>query len=185
MKRLLILPLLLAAVQAQSAVECTNQNQYVFPTTPTVDFELHADGTATHTLTGLTWMRCSLGQSWDGSTCTGTATTHTWQGALQLAADINSGVSDADNDGQPGFAGHTDWRLPNRNELESIVEERCWNPAINEAVFPGTPNDWYWSSSPYATNAGSAWRVDFISDDGVWISSKTSTNPVRLVRAGQ
>ena len=184
MKRLLILPLLLAVTQAQSAVECISHNPAVLPTTPTEDFVLHADGTVTHGATGLMWMRCSLGQSWNGSTCTGTAAIATWQGALQLAADINSDGSDADNDGQPGFAGYTDWRLPNRNELESIVEESCWSPAINAAVFPGTPSSWFWSSSPYAYDSDNAWYVNF-NYGYVVANGKIGTHPVRLVRAGQ
>lgn len=36
----------------------------------------NGDGTVTDTRTGLTWMRCALGQTWDGSTCVGVAGEH-------------------------------------------------------------------------------------------------------------
>lgn len=39
------------------------------------------------------------------------------------------------------------WRQPTFEELESIViRER--RPTIDTEVFPGTPPDWYWSSTP-------------------------------------
>jgi hypothetical protein len=31
----------------------------------------NGDGTVTDPTTGLTWMRCSMGQTWNGTTCTG------------------------------------------------------------------------------------------------------------------
>lgn len=175
---------LLAQLPAYAAVTCGNENTAVQASTPTAQFTLHANGTATETAKGLMWMRCSLGQTWDGSTCTGTTTTYTWQQALQVAQDINSGASNADNDNAAGFAGYTDWRLPNKNELESIVEQRCWSPAINAAIFPGTPSNWFWSSSPDANTTIRAWNVNF--DIGtVSRNTKNNNNQVRLVRAGQ
>jgi hypothetical protein len=97
----------------------------------------------TDTATGLTWKRCSEGQSWDGATCAGSAMYHTWQQALQVADTAS-------------YAGQSDWRLPNAKELASIVEQACYSPAIDEAVFPATPSSYYWSSSPGASNAGRA-----------------------------
>ena len=178
--------LLLAHLPAHAVVTCSNENTNVPASTPTAQFTLHADGTATDTATGLMWMRCSLGQTWDGSTCTGTATGYTWQAALQVTQEINSGTSNADNDNAAGFAGHTDWRLPNKNELASIVERRCWSPAINAAVFQNTPSSWFWSSSPNANNTGGAWDVGF-NDGSVYWGGKGSGDRVRvrLVRAGQ
>ncbi len=45
------------------------------PTTPTSDFIDNKDGTVTHRTTGLTWMRCALGQMWTGLSCSGAAST--------------------------------------------------------------------------------------------------------------
>ena len=93
--------------------------------------------------TGLIWQRCSLGQTWRGTTCTGTASQYTWQQALQAAKDAGNGLT-----------------LPNIKELSSLANRACYNPAINDTFFPNTPfdsgNDYYgayWSSSPVATTA--------------------------------
>lgn len=52
------------------------------PGQATARFALNADGTATDGTTGLTWKRCSEGQTWDGSTCTGDATLRDWRERL-------------------------------------------------------------------------------------------------------
>lgn len=187
MKHWVFLLLLITTASADAEVTCSNEKNTISETTPNAEFSDNGDGTVSHIRTGLVWMRCSLGQSWDGNDCTGSALGYSWQGALQVAQDINSGASNADGDSEIGFASLADWRLPNRNELESIVEERCWEPAINVAVFPNTPNlplARYWSSSPDATQSVYAWGVYF---DGGYVgaSVKSSAYYVRLVRAGQ
>lgn len=172
----LLLIVALGLVPAAVAVTCGNEHPAVPATTPGTDFADNGDGTVTHTRTGLMWMRCSLGQTWDGSACSGTAGVYTWQQALRAAVDLNAGG---------GYADHVDWRLPNKNELESIVEERCWSPAINAAVFPGTPaNSWYWSSTPDAGNAGYAWNVYF-GEGNVYTDGKGYSDHARLVRFGE
>lgn len=130
---------------AEAAQTCSDA---IIATAADDSFTLHDDGTATDNRTGLMWMRCSLGQDWNGRTCSGQAAIFSWSAALKAAAN-------------QAFAGHDDWRLPNKNELESIVEGRCVSPAINAKVFPATPAAYYWSSSPYAGVAHGAWSIDF------------------------
>ncbi|MCH8533212.1 MAG: DUF1566 domain-containing protein [Saccharospirillum sp.] len=172
--------------QAHADVTCRAYNNTAIPaTTPTVNFEDHGDGTVTDTTTGLMWMRCTLGKEWHaGTSCVRAAMIYDWQSALWVAQAINSGVSNADHDLAPGFAGHADWRLPNKNELASIVEERC-GPSVNEAIFPNmqSPMD-FWSSTPSVRSSNQAWLLSFESGE-INPQLKTGAYKVRLVRAGR
>ena len=116
-------------------------------------------------------MCCALGQNWDGAGCTGNAQITTWAGALQAAESA-------------GFAGHSDWRLPDIKELGSIVDLACYDPAINATVFPNTPSNWFWSASPVAGSVSNAWDIDFSGSDG-GTPNETNFSHVRLVRGGQ
>lgn len=139
-------------------------------------YQVNGDGTVTDLQTGLMWMRCSLGQTWDGSStnCTGSASTYTWQDALQAAQNL---------DQSGGFAGYTDWRLPNLRELMSVVRYHCYDPAINLTMFPATAGAIYWSSSPLEGSYGLDWTINFDTGQAIY-NAYTSTFAVRLVRAG-
>ncbi len=148
-------------------------------TTPTSQFTDNSNGTVTDNKTGLTWKRCSEGQTWNNSTCMSNAATYTWQNALKRAQTVNSGI---------GFAGKKDWRVPNIKELRSIVERQCNDPAINLTIFPNTLSTTvFWSSSPtdlYGDNDGkTAWVIYSDDGHGRWIG-KNKNASVRLVRGG-
>lgn len=129
-------------------------------------------GVVTDKYTGLMWKQC--GEGWSGVTCaTGAAVSVNWQDALKRVVTVNASAS----------LGYNDWRLPNRNELASLLERQCVNPAINATVFPGTLSQSYWSSSPYALNGTLAWFVDFNAGD-VAPLPKTGFMNLRLVRGG-
>lgn len=159
-----------------------HENSWITATTPTAEFTDHFDGTVTHDNTGLMWAKCSRGQVWVDNTpndasddaCSGSAADYDWRAALAQAQSAN-GAS---------HLGYNDWRLPNANELESIVERRCWNPAINAAIFPNAVSNLYWSSSPYPNGGSGAWFVGFSSGD-LGTLNKSFIFRVRLVRAGQ
>jgi hypothetical protein len=146
-------------------------NGTVPATTPDSRFSDNGDGTVTDIKTGLVWKRCSEGQNWDGATCTGTATTMNWQGALQAGATST-------------FAAKNDWRLPNSKELGSIVERQCVNPSINSIIFPNTPSPYFWSGSPYAGDSNFAWYVYFYYGYDSY-GDRSGYGDVRLVRGGQ
>ena len=93
---------------------------FATPTTPTSDFTDNQDGTVTHKTTGLTWMRCAMGQTWTGTTCSGSASTYTYAAAMALTSN---------------FAGKSDWRLPNIVELQTLVERKNYNPTITRHYF--------------------------------------------------
>jgi hypothetical protein len=132
----------------------------------------HDDGTVVDLGTGLMWQRCALGFQWQSGTCTrntAAAAELTWEDALIAAAANKT------------FAGHRDWRLPNKNELGSLVERACFSPAIDENLFPNTEAKGYWTNSPNNFNEFSAWAVNFTDGDHM---STSRTNPLaaRLVR---
>ncbi len=134
------------------------------------------DGTVTDLKTGLMWKQCLEGVS--GTSCqTGSPSVFTWQAALEQPVIVNSGC---------GFAGYTDWRLPNIKELVSIVEEQCYDPAINLNRFPNTPSSGVWSSSPISSAYQSyAWFVIFDHGQSAMMNSdRNSSYAVRLVRGG-
>ena len=142
--------------------------QSVLSTSPAADFNLGQNGTAVDNKTGLMWMRCSLGQEWIEKECRGEADLMNWGKSLQVSTGFE-------------FAGYTDWRLPNKNELVSIVEERCSSPSINSKIFPSAPPLFFWTSSPYAGLGHGAWSVDF-GFGTVSATVKTGRLNVRLVR---
>ncbi|EOW9219499.1 DUF1566 domain-containing protein [Vibrio cholerae] len=173
------------------ALSSSEQKQ---PTATVNKHVVNPNGTVYDKETNLTWMRCSLGQSWDGKTCTGEAKKYTWYDATKLTYQ---------------FAGSTAWRVPTVEELDSLVycskgrkpaarpngkyvkdtDGECLGdnyqkPTINISAFPRTPDSWYWSSSPYAYSGYGAWVVGFY-DGYVGSNVKNYGYHVRLVRAGQ
>jgi hypothetical protein len=179
--RLTLLALLSLAVVTPTAWAACNPN--IPPTKPDSRYldgdGVTPDGTVTDTVTGLMWKKCSEGQTWNSGTnaCDGGTSTYTWRAAHQRSVDVN-----AANAGEN--LGHADWRVPNLKELKSLAETACYSPAINENLFPGTPSNWYWSSSPDASDAYDAWVVYFYYGTDGW-NGKVNAYRVRLVRAGQ
>ena len=78
---------------------------------------------------------------------------------------------------------HTDWRLPNINELKTIIDRSRYNPAIVSA-FEQTSSNYYWSSTTYENYHEHAWNVYFFYGS-VGYYSKDGDRYVRCVRAGQ
>ena len=133
-------------------------------------YQVHGNGTVTDTVTGLMWMQCSLGQD-PNDNCSGGATEHNWQAALEAAEDHT-------------FATYSDWRLPNIKELSSLAARDRYDPAINSTVFPNTPSDWYWSASPSADYSDYAWQLYFSYGYDAY-NYRYDDSHVRLVRSGQ
>lgn len=118
------------------------------PATAVGRFADNGDGTLTDTTRGLRWKRCSEGQSWSNSTCIGKAATYNWPQALALAQEAR-------------FAGFDDWRVPARDELKSILDPACTDPAIDLTLFPATPSFAYWSATPFEHFIRLGWAVYF------------------------
>ena len=139
-----------------------------------------SNGTVTDNLTGLIWLKnANCSATLGGVANTGTGLT--WANALTWSNNLASGscgLTDGSTAGQ--------WRLPSRNELESLVDISISNPALPAAHPFGTSvqSDGYWSSSSYSGNTTNAWHVDMY--DGVVVNlNKADGNYVWPVRAGQ
>ncbi|MBB1127074.1 DUF1566 domain-containing protein [Thiospirillum jenense] len=143
------------------------------------------DSTVLDVKTNLQWMRCALGQTWDGKTCVGEATKFNWNDAKIAAQECR-------------HAGFSDWRLPSINELKTLIycssgKPKLWNdtgfpcrdrydkPVIDSVVFPMTPCIWFLSNSFYKDRL---LRLDF-SDGEAYSNLPTTNSLVRLVRRGQ
>ena len=120
--------------------------------------------TVSDNLTGLVWAK-------NGNLFTGT-----WQEALDYIKSLNSG----------NYLGHNDWRLPNRNELESLTNKGLSNTAawLNTQGFITVGGSFYWSSTTFAFEAAQAWGVG-MQDGFVNLNTKITSNRVWPVRGGQ
>ena len=81
------------------------------------------------------------------------------------------------------YAGFKDWRLPSSVELEMLVDYSIASPGptIDQSVFPGTKQNWYWSASLGAGSSLSAWGVVF-SHGYVYAYDISGVYKVRCVR---
>lgn len=124
----------------------------------------NGDDTVTDTSTGLMWQKYPP------------AGKKTWEEAISYCDDLSLGGCD-------GYS-YSDWRLPNRSELQSLVDYTHYNPAIDTAFpDPTVSYYYYWSSTTDVSVGGYAWYVDF-SYGGVRVSSKSVSYYVRAVRGG-
>ena len=178
--------ILALAISTTFLVACGGGGSGAADTTNTAATALEVSGTYTDSATGLTWMRCSMGTTWTGTNCTGTATYDYWSKAVALS-------------GKTSYAGKNDWRLPNVRELLSIVKWDGTSPAIDSSIFVDMkslvnfydPN--YWSSTASSTVVGGPWDVYFgftqpsgnvlgVKADSALNNPSTDGSRVRMVR---
>lgn len=79
---------------------------------------------------------------------------------------------------------NSDWRLPNINELTSLVDDTRYNPAINP-TFTNTVLSYYWSSTTYLAITSNAWRINFTEGFHHVGTTKADYSYVRCVRGVQ
>jgi hypothetical protein len=139
---------------------CRGQHADFRPSNSPSSFVTNDDGTVTDMRNGLVWQE------------TADSGTYTWDAAQTFCDDLELGR-------------RRDWRLPARAELESLVDfaHAQTEASIDPDVFPGTPLDWFWSSSTYVGDDANAWTVVF--DHGnTFHTPKTRASHVRCVRGG-
>ena len=133
-------------------------------------FLVFSDGTVTDTRTGLMWSRCLLGQTWQAGEKTCDGTPSTYKGNRTLAA--------ADIANQASLLNKTDWRIPSRTELLTLVQGV--EPTVFQSVFPNDPMGFVWTSTTHR-DADSYWNVNF-EDGKVYWNTNEFLRYVRLVR---
>jgi len=94
----------------------------------------------------------------------------TWEGAIAHCEDLTLG-------------GYSDWRLPSRKELLSIVDYSTYDPAIS-SVFQNVTSLSYWSSTSWSKDPIGGLIVEF-SDGESMSSNKENDEYVRCVRGAQ
>ena len=165
-------------------------SDYIDNDWPENRYIVHGDGTVTDTATSLMWLQCLPDQTYTADSSYGTCSggnnsVYYWEDALENASYYV-------------YASHSDWRIPNIKELESILAFDRLDPPLNSNIFIGLANHvktssssssskYYWSSTirPVSNpvNANSVFVVDF--DEGGFDFStkqhnKTSTAVSKL-----
>ncbi|MCF6235284.1 MAG: DUF1566 domain-containing protein [Gammaproteobacteria bacterium] len=175
--QLISLFVLLAFCSSVFAAVCQDD---IPETAPESAFDDHENGLVTDKRTGLIWRKCTEGQS--GETCSEGVrgdSFFTWQEALQHVKAVNANSGD----------GYSDWRLPNKKELETIIENSCVAPSSNEKLYLFPSRSFYadaryWTSTTSASDPSAAWVVLF-QYGGIITAKKDSRFFIRLVRGGQ
>jgi hypothetical protein len=111
-----------------------------------------ASGTATDPETGLTWRLSPANFVYD------------WLGARDYCVNLNGG-----------------FRLPTIQELQTLVHEGRYHPAIDTNTFVDGSTGFFWSSTPLAANPGFAWGVYFEEGNAGPVSTG-AFNDVRCVK---
>lgn len=105
--------------------------------------------------TGLIWQKTEGGK-------------RTWENAIIYCENL-------------ALSGYENWRLPNINELRSLVDRSKHNPTIDTQFFPDVTPSIYWTSSTPPSHNQYAWFVSF-HNGNVNNYSKSYPYYVRCVR---
>ncbi|MFZ4792002.1 MAG: DUF1566 domain-containing protein [Candidatus Competibacteraceae bacterium] len=134
-------------------------------------FTDNSNGTVTDSMTGLIWLKdanCAV------------VSPKAWAAALTAVATLASpscGLSDGSTTGQ--------WRLPSRDELQSLIDYTTRFPALPTGhPFTGVQSNNYWSSTSDASGTSDAWYV-YLHYGNVALYGKANDYYVWPVRGGR
>jgi Protein of unknown function (DUF1566) len=148
----------------------------------------NGDGTISDLVTGLMWEKKS-----DDGGLHDQDDIYVWSSENGLQETIWDWLADVNAEGGTGFAGHSDWRIPNVRELASIVDYEQADPAVDPIFATGcapgcttatcscTSSFHYWTSTTQAETPLFAWVVVF-GTGSVDPDQKISFRYVRAVR---
>jgi len=77
------------------------------------------------------------------------------------------------------YGGRSDWRMPNKDELRSIVDYSKINPSIDTSFFENTIPGFYWCENVYEMQDYFGWVISF----GMGAATANSKSTKRFVRA--
>ena len=118
---------------------------------------------------GIEWLRCSIGQRWNGENCIGEI--------LQISVETaDQAISQANEQLGAG------WRLPTKDELSALVCDTCSGLKINEDIFPDTFGGPYWTSDTNRLAPRHQWTVNFFTGHSYGRFFPSQEMAVRLVR---
>jgi len=126
--------------------------------------------TITDQKTGLEWLRCTVGQRWNGFRCIGVAKMMTWDQAQQAAAGASKELG-------------AEWRLPSADELQTLVCADCPPPKIDRLLFPDTPAAPFWTYSEAPLSIGRYQTVNFYTGYLFNRNTKAMERYARLVKS--
>ena len=126
-------------------------------------FIINGDGTVTDIHTGLMWQIQNINR------------TSRWENAVELCSTLSS-------------SGYSDWRLPNKEELRSIVNYFQYGPAIDTTYFPSTLPMPFWSATTSTQDPSLALGIDFQNGVDIQINKIQQSDEfryyIRPVRGG-
>lgn len=149
---------LLAGLMMFCAASTTQASEYIARDHVVIDLKF-----------GIEWLRCTVGQVWDGTGCTGKLVKLNQE-------EIASAILQANE--QLGGS----WRLPTRDELEGLVCHECERPKISKKYFPQTSSEPYWTGEVNRFAKRHMWSVNFFTGHTYGRFFPYQQLAVRLVR---
>ena len=118
---------------------------------------------------GVEWLRCSVGQTWNGESCEGQILTLNHEQIKVAIKQANEQIGDG-------------WRLPTRAELEGLICTKCGPPMIDADTFPNTAGEPYWTGEVNSRATRHVFSVNFLNGWTYGRFFPTQSLAVRLVR---
>jgi hypothetical protein len=163
------------AVEPWAEIPCEGTGQDGEYNINPLSYTDNGNGTVTDNNTGLMWQKQDDGNAYNWYQASGTY-------------DASYNPSSQDVCGSLNLGDHSDWRLPTKKELMSIVDYGIPypGPTINATYFPNTKSSGCWSSTTNAYFPDYAWGVDFyLGYVFFYYKGRSTYYYVRCVRGGQ
>ena len=115
------------------------------------------------------WMTCPVGMVWKENTCIGEAKKYELKFIPKIIELANNQLEG-------------NWRLPSRDELESLICQECQKVKINLKIFPKTPPEPFWTKDKNFWQPKFNWIVNFLNGNTFGRYPGYKPNYIRLVR---